>query len=308
MARAPGQDARRCALWALLVGLLAAPCAPPVWPRHRVVYSNALSGRYDPWGGEDRIELEYRLRLFDSKSVLWNGTFLGLGLTPTVTPFMTRAGATLTVRPISIASVAVAYNYVFWYGALGHVQAFASPGDDYSDTALGRGEGRALATTGHELVLRGNLSAKLGPLALSDVAEFTYARTDLEGRGGYTYNPRVDALVANPGWLVTNDTDLVFVTRVGLVLGARNSLVHAFGVTGGGAAERDTPTDRLGPLLAYVFFFELGDLNSFAWPTSFLTVGWWLAHRFRTGEDVSQAIPCVTLGFKFEGEIWGSRD
>jgi hypothetical protein len=300
------------ALWAVV---LAAPGAalPAVWnfppspqPLHKLVWANLLTGRYNPLGAEDRIELEYRLRLIDSRSVLWNDTYLGLGFTPAVTPVMSRIGATLTVKPIAVATLSASYNYDLWYGVLDNLQPFSGADDDFSDPALDRSGDRAISTTGHELVLRATLAGKLGPLAVGDTVEFSLTRMDLEGGGPYYYNIKVDALVRNGGWFLTNDTDIVFVTRFGLVAGARNTLTHAFAAEGAGPGAQNTPTDRLGPLLAYVFFDRPG--RGFNKPTILLVVAWWLEHRFRTGEDVPQAVPYVVLGFKCEGELWRSEE
>lgn len=298
----------------LLAGLLGVSWAasaeeesapPPKLPRHRIVYGNLLSARYNPLGLEDRLDLEYRYRLVESDALLWNDTYLGVGFVPAVNPVMTRLGATVTIKPIAVATLSVAYSYTIWYGAMGHLRAFSSPDDDYSDSEIDRGSERAITTTGHELQLRAGLVGKIGPVALSNGLEFYFARMDLEGGGDYYYQPRFDALVRNPGWLLSNDTDLVYITDFGFVFGARNSLVHAFEVNGDAAGRYDSPSDRLGPLLAYVFFDK--PRGAFNKPTILLIVNWWLKHRFRTGEDVAQGVPYLVLAFKCEGEIWGGR-
>ena len=39
-------------------------------------------------------------------------------------------------------------------------------------------------------------------------------------------------------------------------------------------------------------------------PTAILIVNWWLEHPYRTGQEVSQAVPYIVLGFAFNGDIW----
>lgn len=35
-----------------------------------------------------------------------------------------------------------------------------------------------------------------------------------------------------------------------------------------------------------------------------MIVNWWLEHPYRTGQEVSQAVPYIVLGFAFNGDIW----
>jgi len=283
--------------------------APALVPKHRLVWGNLLALRYNPLGIEDRIDLEYRRRLIEGDSILWRDTYVGLGLTPTVNAAVSRIGATFTLKPIALAWVSLGYYYVVWYGAFGHLRGFGGEEDDFSDTAIDRGAERAAATTGHEVVWKVNLVLKIGPIAIANTEEWYWARMNLrfddgETRGDapYYYQPRLDLLMANPGVAVVNDTDLVYVSDFGLAAGIRNTMSYAFNAN----AHGNGPTDRLGPLLAYVFFDE--PRAGFNKPTILLITGWWLAHRFRTGADVDQGIPYVVLAFKCEGEIWGSRD
>jgi len=278
---------------------------PPLrLPEHRVVYGNLLVLRYNPLGVEDRIELEYRYRLMHSDALLWNDTYVSLGLTPTVNAALTRLGATLAIKPFAIATLSAGYYYVVWYGAFGHLRSFESPDADYSDSAIDRGSGQAIATTGHELQLRLSLVAKVGPVALSNNLEAYFADMRLKGGDHYYYQPRLDLLAHDLHWILSNDTDLVYVTKFGLVAGLRNTVSHAFDAAGSGAGGESTPTDRLGPLLAYVFFDR--PRSAFNKPTLLLVTGFWLKHRFRTGEDVHQGVPYLVLAFKCEGELWGS--
>ena len=70
----------------------------------------------------------------------------------------------------------------------------------------------------------------------------------------------------------------------------------------GGVENPNTPIVRTGPLLAYVFFDDPN--TAFNKPAILLILNWNIKHRFRTGRDVSAAVPYVVLGFKFEGTLW----
>ena len=51
--------------------------------------------------------------------------------------------------------------------------------------------------------------------------------------------------------------------------------------------------------------YRLNDTTGTAFnqPTVFAMANWWLSHRYRTGEEVSQAFPYVLLGFAFNGDL-----
>jgi hypothetical protein len=54
-------------------------------------------------------------------------------------------------------------------------------------------------------------------------------------------------------------------------------------------------------MVAYSFWKGRG--GAFDDPTVLAVLGWWLDHRFRTGADVSQAMPYFVLGFSFTGDV-----
>jgi len=99
------------------------------------------------------------------------------------------------------------------------------------------------------------------------------------------------------------------VTGFGLAAGARLSTAAAFYrdsdfLPGESTDNPNTPWVRLGPAVAYTFSEKQG--AAFNKPTVLLLSQWWLEHRYRAGQDISQALPCITLAFRFEGELWGT--
>ena len=60
---------------------------------------------------------------------------------------------------------------------------------------------------------------------------------------------------------------------------------------------------RTGPLFAWRFG-KGGDTDRFNNPTLLVILNWWVKHRWRTGQDVTQALPYIVVGFKFDGELW----
>ncbi len=278
-------------------------------PRHRMTYSNLLVVRYNPLGLEDAIDLGYRLRLYNNPGILWRDAHVGLAFTPTIAAALARVGGTLTVKPIAVLTLRAGYYFVGWFGTFGYVYSTESALDPHSDDAINTptNPGQGYATTGRELELSATVAAKVKNVVLRSTLTFYNGTMDLKDQDALYYQVRIDALVPNSGWALTNDTDLVYLFDSGLVAGLRATLVHAVYDNnhfnpGETIDNPNTPTFRAGPLLAYVFFDDPNRL--FNKPTALLMANWWFKHRYRTGQEVNQAIPWVVLGFKFEGDLW----
>lgn len=278
-------------------------------PRHRISHSNLLLLRINPLGLEDWLDVGYRYRLYDHESAVFRDNHAGLAFTPTISPGVVRVGGTGEVRPLSILMLSMGYYFVSWFGTFDFLQSYPSARAAHSDSDLERGtdDGRNYATIGSELQLKAQPIVKVGPVVVRDEVNFYYSNTDLR-RGDRTYyNIRIDALVPNRGWALTNDTDVIYLTDFGLVAGVRSTVTHAFFTErhfapGEPHENLSSPTWRLGPLLAYVFSDDLS--VGFNKPTALLIVNWWLKHRYRTGDDVHQAVPYLIVAFKFEGDLW----
>ena len=281
----------------------------PLLAQHRVVYDNLLAVRLNPLGLEDRINLSYRYRMYDDPGILWRSAYVGVAFTPTLNPAVARVGGTVEIKPLAVLLLSVGYYFVGWFGSFQYLQSHDSPHAAHSDTDLDEGQeaGSNYAATGSELQLRAKVMAKVGSFAV--VNDLNLYRSQLKLKDNHTlfYNARIDAMVPNWGWALTNDTDLAYITRFGLVVGLRTSIVHAFYdedqyKAGQSKDNPNGPSVRLGPLAAYVFYDRPG--SRFNKPTLLLIVNWYLKHRYRTGEDVSQGVPYVVLGFKFSGDLW----
>ncbi len=281
-------------------------------PRHRITYGNVFGVMYNPLGLEDRIDLRYRLRLYDDPGVLFRDAHVGVGFTPSINPALTQIGATIVVKPLAVVTLKAQYAYYLWYGNFGYLQSFPSARADHSDTALERrrDDEENYATTGHELQLTAELIAKVGPIVISDDINAHWEAQDLREGDVSFYSIHYDVMVGNRGWILRNDASLLYLTDFGFIGGVTSSLVHSFYnaehfAPGEPGANINTPTVSLGPLLAYVFYDKPERL--FNRPTLLFIAAWWLKHRFRTGQDVPQALPNLILALTFEGEIWGSQ-
>lgn len=291
---------------------LGAPVpAPEPAPRHRLMYSNALVLRVNPLGLEDRFSLMYRRRLSARTGKLWDDTYFGLGITPTFAPSITRIGPTVQLIPLAILQLRASYYFIAYYGSQKFkANPFDSPHDDFSpDTLQGRADNKqALTTYGGQAELSALFQVKFGPIALRDEVIFFNNNINLQGKGDVFYDLRHDLLAPAKGWFMSNDTDLIYVnTKLRLNAGVRATYYHIFypkGVYEPGDVRGDNSNDhaRVGPLISYAF--KDRPAKRFTKPTLFFAAQWWVKHRYRAGQESSQALPLFVLGFSFMGELW----
>jgi hypothetical protein len=282
---------------------------PP--PRHRLFYQNLFALRYNPLGAFEELRLSYRYRLMDSESILLRDTFAGVGIVPGLSPAFGRLGFFAELQPLTMLALTAQYDLIRYFGAFKVMQSFPDARSEFSDTELEHlsDAKRTYVTTGRQLTLGALLQAKVGNVVFR--SNFRFAYVDMELRAGDTvyYDILYDILAPGRGWLLVNDTDLLYQTSFGLTAGVRYSAGHAFyedSELPPGAENRNAPIQRVGPFLAYTFFRKEGNAR-FNNPTVVLLVQWWLSHRYRTGADVSQGVPLLGIAFLFNGELWGSR-
>jgi len=283
-------------------------------PRHSVFLRNTLVGRVNPLGLIDFAQLSYRHRLYVEEEPALADNFVGIGVVPTLTPALVRVGPIVELQPATVLQLWASYEVIRYFGTFDFLQSFPSPLSDFSDTELSRrgdlpkGDPlRNYAATGTQLNLGANVQAKIGPIAVRNL--FRLMRPDYDTRTGdrVVYDIVYDVMVPNGGWFINNDVDALYVTKLGLSAGVRWTANFAFYRAEHYAPGEDTgrnpntPMHRLGPLVAYSFYKDRGGV--FDNPTVLAVVNWWLAHRYRDGSDVSQAIPYVVLGFQFTGDL-----
>lgn len=285
--------------------------APEPAPRHRLMYSNTLVLRVNPLGLEDRFSLTYRRRLSARTGKLWDDTYFGLGFTPTFSPSISRIGATMSLVPLAILQLRASYYFIGYYGSQKYkAHPFDSPYDDSGPATLrGRAaEKQAINTYGGQGEIAALFQLKFGPIAIRDEVTFFHNNIKLPGPNDVFYDLRHDILAPGRGWFVANDTDLVYVnTKHRFNIGARATYYHIFYPTAvyePTDVENDKlgDTARFGPLLSYTF--KDRPKHRFLKPTLFFAAQWWLKHRYRAGQEISQGLPLFILGFSFTGELW----
>ena len=274
--------------------------------------------RLNPLGLISDTQLSFRRLLYRrDDNIFLRDNFVGAGLVPQFSPAFARLGALVEVQPLSILRLWASFEVVGYFGTFGLFQSFDSPRADFRDSVIAeRGRlpagdpAKNFATWGSQLNVGADLQLKLGPIAFRNLARVF--RGEYQMRAGDTvyYDQLYDILAPNGGFALNNDTDLLGMTDFGLVVGARlNTTLPLYGPEHFSAAERTAgtlthdngPTLRLGPVVTYTFFDDPKAL--FNKPTIIVMGNWWLAHRYRTGVDVSQLMPYLLVGFQVTTDL-----
>ena len=269
------------------------PATEPA-PRHRLVYSNAVVLRINPLGLEDRFSLIYRRRLSARTGKLWDDTYFGIGITPTLAPSVARIGPTVMLVPLAILQLRASYYFITGFGS--QARADAKQG---------------ITNYGGQAELSALFQVKFGPIALIDEVIFFRNSIKMPGTQDVYYDIRHDMLVPADGWFLSNDASLVYVnTKLRLNAGVRATYYHVFypgAAYEPGDVQSKSQNDhaRVGPLISYAF--KDRPERRFTKPTLFFAAQWWVKHRYRTGQEINQGLPMFVLGFSFTGELWSRK-
>lgn len=322
-------DAAHMVLALLLA--FAAPAAdevsPPPSPRHALTYESLLVARVNPLGLEERLWIGYRYRLYDRPGKIFDGSRIAVFANPILSPAVARLGGTLEVTPLAILRLRATYGFVQYYETFEYLQSFDSPYADFSDQRHDDGEdaGENYPGRGGQAELAARLQLKAWRIAVRNESTFLYSHLALRGDDDVFYSPRYDALMPNHGWVLVNDSDVLYVHDLArgrsVVAGVRNTLTKQFypgAVYQSGETAEDPigVMDRLGPLFAFSFYDD--PTRRFNKPTILFITQWHLSQPWRTGkvevtDDMgdthtrgsSQALPTIVLGFYFQGDIIG---
>ena len=278
-------------------------------PRHKWVYSTLLALRYNPLGATIDFKTGHRLQLIDKDSVLFQESYLLSGVRAFLTPAYARVGPHVEIQPLALLNIYAGYNFVGYFSTFDLIQSFPSATSDYSDTRLAeRGDdGDNYPVIGQIADISALLQAKVGPIAIRNNVVFYWANMNLRNGDTVWYDQFMDIAFPKKGWGVTNDADIIYLFDGGLKLGARHSLAHVFYteehfLDGEPVSERvNGPHHRVGPAFLYTFFDRPEKrVNK---PTFVLLAQWFVQHRYRTGQDVHQGIPQLTLAVTFQGDL-----
>jgi hypothetical protein len=268
----------------------------------------AIGGRMNPLGLEDQLHLGPKIELYSSQKRVLRDNFLYFALAPKLSPSRARLGVEVELQPLSIFDLRVVGELVTYFGSFGQLQSFRSPLDNFSDTALNRGDqaGRAYRTTGAHVMIQPTLQFKLGPIAVVDRLSVEYYAINLRAGDRVFYEGGFDTLISRDGWAIQNDLDVAYVTRFRLVAGVRYTVMQPLYSRGDyrddeNAAINPNRMQRIGPALAYTVFEKpRARVRNL---TIGLLLGWYLEQRWRTGADVSAGVPWGTLALWFYSDL-----
>lgn len=277
-------------------------------PQHRVSYRSLSVLRLNPLGLIEDARISYRFRLYESESKVFRDNFVAIGVAPSFSPAFVRIGPVIEIQPASFFQVWAQYEVLRYLGGFNFLQSFPSAGANYADTelraraALPAGDSlKNYSTNGTQLTLGANLQFKVGPVVAR--SQFRLVRPDYNLREGdrVFYDIFYDVLAPDRGFFFTNDADVLY-QRGRLTAGVRWTVTRAlYGDEHKAPGERGPfALHRAGPLVAFLITDNPRAQHVF---TVLAVVNWWLKHPYRTGVDVSQAMPYFALGLAITGDL-----
>ncbi|WP_224367459.1 hypothetical protein [Hyalangium versicolor] len=287
--------------------LAQAPEPVPEAPSRRLVLNSMLVARVNPLGLESQTRVGYQARLYRKEGMLFRDNFLFLGAYPKINPASIKVGPVVELQPLSMLNLRLSAEYVGFFGTQGFLQSRPSPNAEYSETVLDAGAAvnEQYGTSGAHLAFEPLVQLKVGPIAVRNRFGLEYWSMSLREGDRVWYDATLDTLVPGKGFTLANDLDVLFMGAPPLVVGARYSLVQPLytprHLADGEAETQENGHHRLGLLAAYVFYDE--GYTAFNKPAIILNVAWYLRHRYRTGVEVSRAVPYALLGFAFQSDL-----
>ena len=271
----------------------------PLPPKHRLVYNEIVGVRNNPIGAMNLIEVLYRYRLNASDHMLLDDTHASIGPFFDLNPAAASLGTAVRLKPLAVLQVTASHAWIGYFGNFRLVQSFDSPDIDYSDTQLNinEDEGKNFPTTGTVSKVEAVLQAKAGPIAVRSTFLGTHYNLDTEGKPLW-FDTGLDVLAPDKGWVIKNDLDTLWVTDKGFAFGGRWTWTRPL-LGSLGRSVKDT--DRVGPIVAYRWGVNPG--SKFSSPTFIFMSQWYVRHRYRTGDDVHQAIPYFAAALLFKGDL-----
>jgi hypothetical protein len=295
----------------------------PIGDKHSIQYSSLLAPRINPLGLEERLWIGYQYRLYNKDKTILNGSNLAVFFRPIINPAVALVGATVQVQPAAVLRLRATYSYVQWFGTFQFVQSYESPYDDYSETRIDEQSniGTNYVTNAQQVELEALVQAKVKSVVFRSATFGIYNHyANLRGDDDILYDPRFELFVPAQGWMLANDTDLLYLLefkrgkraakKASMVMGARATTLMPFfkdDVYEEGDVVKNPvgPQLRLGPAVGYTWFDR--PEKKFNKPTLLLLSQWNILHRWRTGRDVITAYPTIIIAFAFSGQLWGKN-
>ncbi|WNG45146.1 hypothetical protein F0U60_14290 [Archangium minus] len=271
----------------------------------RLVLSHSVSAGVNPLGAEYLTRAGYRLRLGQGEKALEWKRFLSLGGQVRLSTNYAAGGPLVEWQPLAAFNLRAVVEGVGVFGTFGQLQSYRSPLDEYSDALRKANAASAYATTGWHALLQPTLQARVGRVAVQSVTSLDYRELSLRDGDSVWYEAGPDSLVPARGWTLTENITLSYLAgplRLGTALRYFLPLYAPEHLRAGEQASVGLNSNlRLGLLATYDLPEDGGSLIHK--PRVSLRAQWYLIHRYRTGAEVSQAMPSVGLSFSFQQDF-----
>jgi hypothetical protein len=273
------------------------------------MYTNATLLSLSPFFLLTDLELDYRRRLYRTENLALADNFIGGGISALLTPVGFIEGAHVDFSPTSFFRLSGSVDFWQFLGNFNFIQSFPRAEDNWGPNELDRlGKLPAAdpklnyATTGFSFTGAALLQLKFGPVVLRSSNRFRWANFKLREDDRIYYDPLVDLGAPNRGWTIASSNQVAYSIgrlMVGLEVFVAQALYRADDFSPG-AQNPNVLSARLGPIALWRFFEEPRQHFN---PALVATMSWFLSHRFRTGVDVSRAIPFAAISFLFWGDV-----
>lgn len=274
----------------ILVLLVLATTADAAEPATGWFLRNQVAARINPFGLFDEVRLGHRWKLTDgiSASVFGNAS---------ISPAFARAGAGFDLQLLSVLNLSAIYEGGGYFGTFNLTQSFPTvAAAEWSEAEIANTPGYAAPM--HQLIVGAFINVPLGRFIFRSNNRLVFQQ--LKTREGDTvfYDQNWETLFPNAGLLYVNDVDALVQVIPGLRIGARYNVTHPFFTAAQlSGASASVTTQRLGPLVSYLFFEK--PRAAFNAPTLSLLVNWWVQHPHRVSP-----VPYVGLAFTFRSELF----
>lgn len=284
------------ALSMLFVAVAASADEPPT-----AIVAESLFGRVNPLGLEDALYAGVQQRLYRAGHAALRDNFISSVAVIRASPSAVKVGPLVELQPLSLLHIRFAAEMTRWFGVFTSFQSFGSALDDDSDSTLYKlaDQHRNYAATTIHVGIAPRLQLQLGPIVLRDELSVDWYTATLRPGDRVFYETTADALVEPGGLTLTNIADLLWSwSRRRVYLGLEYVLIHPFYSDGAYRAGEPhlnlNSSQRLLALAAWSFYHRgAGALRQI---TAVAQIGWYLQHRWRTGQDVAAGIPFLLGG------------
>ena len=294
----------------LALGLAAPAAAAPLDPnRSAWTYANTVGVSANPIALLDLFWVRYEKGLYGADNALLEQNFFSFSAGLNISPIFLQPGVRLEMQPLSILRFAVSYEPVFYFGNNGFLPTYPDATATWNmpfSAAVPSSPSNGHAAVVHQIFVTGIFQFALGPVAFQNAARAMWSHMSPHGSDRTYYSVQEDILLASTGWMLHNDTVLLYNFDFGLSAGVAHALIATAYppesyLPGQSQVNGNAPISRVGPL----FLYKFNDRQTGQWqhPTLLLALEWYIKQRYRTGLDVPRSVPYILLVFSFAGDL-----